>query len=111
MGFPLRRETAAPDTRVYRASPASSLRHELSATVRRTAGESSTCTAFPLRRTVRRIRYAPPTSPYSYDPAGQGQMCEEFKVSRKTAREAVRALRETRLVRTVRGKGTYVLGD
>ncbi|MGI5418640.1 GntR family transcriptional regulator [Actinomadura luteofluorescens] len=38
-------------------------------------------------------------------------LCDEFEVSRKTAREAVRALREAGLVRTVRGKGTYVLGD
>ena len=37
-------------------------------------------------------------------------LCDEFEVSRKTAREAVRALREAGLVRTVRGKGTYVLG-
>ncbi|WP_433465687.1 GntR family transcriptional regulator [Spirillospora sp. CA-128828] len=38
-------------------------------------------------------------------------LCEEFDVSRKTAREAVRALREAGLVQTVRGKGSYVLGD
>jgi GntR family transcriptional regulator len=41
----------------------------------------------------------------------EAALCEEFDVSRKTAREAVRALREEGLVRTVRGKGTYVLGD
>ncbi|WP_243711006.1 GntR family transcriptional regulator [Actinomadura sp. KC216] len=40
----------------------------------------------------------------------EAAICDEFDVSRKTAREAVRALREAGLVRTVRGKGTYVLG-
>ena len=39
----------------------------------------------------------------------EAALCDEFAVSRKTAREAVRALREDGLVRTVRGKGTYVL--
>ena len=39
----------------------------------------------------------------------EAALSEEFGVSRKTAREAVRALREDGLVRTVRGKGTYVL--
>ena len=36
------------------------------------------------------------------------QLCQEFGVSRGTARKAVRVLREDGLVFTVRGRGTYV---
>jgi GntR family transcriptional regulator len=36
-------------------------------------------------------------------------ICDEFDVSRPTARAAVQSLVERGLVRTVRGKGTYVV--
>lgn len=38
-------------------------------------------------------------------------ICEEFDVSRPTARAAVQRLVEQGLVVTVRGKGTYVAGE
>ncbi|MFE9765131.1 GntR family transcriptional regulator [Streptomyces sp. NPDC005808] len=38
-------------------------------------------------------------------------ICEEFAVSRPTARAAVQLLIERGLVVTVRGKGTYVVDD
>jgi len=37
-------------------------------------------------------------------------MCEEFGVSRNTVRAAIHVLNEEGLTRTVRGKGTYVIG-
>lgn len=38
-------------------------------------------------------------------------ICDEFDVSRPTARAAVQLLVERGLVRTVRGKGTYVVDE
>lgn len=38
----------------------------------------------------------------------EAAMQDEFGVSRKTARQAVRVLNEQGLTRTVKGKGTYV---
>lgn len=35
-------------------------------------------------------------------------MCETYGVSRNTVRRAIRLLNEERVLRTVRGKGTYV---
>lgn len=49
----------------------------------------------------------------TYEPRRQipseAAICEEFDVSRKTARAAVALLAERGLVVTVRGKGSYVL--
>ncbi|WP_019631714.1 GntR family transcriptional regulator [Actinomadura atramentaria] len=39
----------------------------------------------------------------------EAALCEEFDVSRNTVRAAVRKLAEAGRVRTVRGKGSYVL--
>jgi GntR family transcriptional regulator len=39
----------------------------------------------------------------------EAALCEEFDVSRPTARSAVRLLNERGLTRTVRGKGTFVV--
>lgn len=41
----------------------------------------------------------------------EAALCEEFGVSRNTVRAAVRLLGEQGVTRTVRGKGTYVLGE
>jgi GntR family transcriptional regulator len=38
-------------------------------------------------------------------------ICDEFDVSRPTARAAIQLLVERGLVRTVRGKGTYVVDN
>lgn len=39
----------------------------------------------------------------------ESEICAEFDVSRKTARAATKLLSDAGLVRTVRGKGTYVV--
>jgi DNA-binding GntR family transcriptional regulator len=40
---------------------------------------------------------------------GEAEMAEHYHVAKMTARRAVRELRERHLVRTVVGKGSYVL--
>lgn len=40
----------------------------------------------------------------------EAAICDEFDVSRPTARSAVQMLRDRGLVETVQGKGTYVVG-
>jgi len=41
----------------------------------------------------------------------ESAICDEFDVSRKTARAAVTLLREDGLIITVRGKGSFVKGQ
>lgn len=38
----------------------------------------------------------------------EAALCEEFEVSRPTARSAIQLLNDRGLTRTIRGKGTYV---
>lgn len=41
----------------------------------------------------------------------EAELCEEFDVSRNTVRAALRLLAEQGLTLTVRGKGTFVVGE
>jgi DNA-binding GntR family transcriptional regulator len=41
----------------------------------------------------------------------EAEMCEEFGVSRNTVRAAIRTLNEQGALRTVRGRGTFVVAQ
>jgi GntR family transcriptional regulator len=59
---------------------------------------------------VLRARIKDGTYPPQRTIASEPGIAEEFGVSRKTARAAITVLREEGLVRTVKGKGSFVVG-
>jgi GntR family transcriptional regulator len=59
-----------------------------------------------LRKRIESGQYAPGTRIPT-----ESELVEAFEVARSTARRAVEALRETGLVYTVPGRGTYVTGQ